>query len=125
MKDPTVLVMVLDAVGVDTLNRYLDVGDAKLPNLRTLGLGNLLAKRHHNVIEPVDADLAIALNPSPVWPDSVMGHRELMGYIDPQNYAVFRDGFPDSYVEGLASRIGRDVLYNKRAGGQPGHKGES
>lgn len=117
---PTVLVVVLDALGKNTIDRYLAASDKQvlLPNLSRLGLGNILAPEHQGRVEPATTlDLALATGPSSTWSDSVMGHRELMGYIDPLDYKLFMDGFPAAYVDELARRIGRDVLYNRRAGG--------
>lgn len=119
-KRPTVAVVVLDAVGVNTLQTYLtqSMTSIKFPNLSRLGLGNLLEPKHHEIIEPSqESDLVLAASPASVWSDSVMGHRELMGYIDPNNYQLFREGFPSAFVEELERRTKRPVLYNKRAGG--------
>ena len=119
MVAPTVLTLVLDAMGRNTLQRYLIATQKErlFPHLEALGLGNILASSFHGVITPTDADVAFAAEPSSTWADSVMGHRELMGFIDPTNYTLFMTGFPPEYVAALEAKIGRTVLYNKRAGG--------
>ena len=114
------MVVVLDAMGKNTLERYLDASDREIqvPNIRRLGLGNILDPRYNGRIEPaMGVDLAIAAEPRSVWVDSVMGHRELMGFIDPTNYELFVNGFPGDFVQELGRQTRRDVLYNRRAGG--------
>lgn len=49
--------------------------------------------------------------------DSVIGHREMVGVIDPTTYDLFPDGFPTEYITELERRIGSPVLFNKMAGG--------
>jgi len=87
IENPTILVIILDAVGKSTLAHYLDNTDIdiKLPNLSKFGLGNVLPSKYNGVLQPTkDPELSLVLEPSSVWADSLMGHRELMGYIDPQ-----------------------------------------
>ena len=119
MTAPIVVTLVLDAMGRDTLQRYLQVTrrERSFPTLESLGLGNILTPNFHGIIAPREADIALCAQPSSTWADSVMGHRELMGFIDPTNYSLFMDGFPLEYVSRLETRIKRAVLYNKRAGG--------
>ncbi len=119
MRAPTVAVIVLDAMGRDTLQRYLDNTSRQvyLQNLSRIGLGNILDDKYHSLVNPNPDALALALNPASVWADSVMGHRELMGYVDPQDYELFHEGFPEEYIRVLEMATGRKVLYNKRAGG--------
>ncbi len=119
MTAPTVLTIVLDAVGRDTLERYLlaTTRERRFPNLEALGLGNVLHDQFHGVIAPAEADIALAAEPNSRWADSVMGHRELMGFVDPTDYTLFMDGFPQEYIDALERKIGRTILYNKRAGG--------
>ncbi len=80
MTAQTVLTIVLDAMGRDTLQRYLlaTTRERLFPNLEALGLGNIIDISFHAVIAPVEADVALAAEPSSTWADSVMGHRELM-----------------------------------------------
>ena len=117
----TALVVVIDALGVETLRKH--IGSARdshphLPNLSRMGLGNLLGKGYNDICEPTTKhDIALEAAPSSVWSDSVMGHRELMGFIDPNDYRLFMEGFPAAFVNELEDRIGRPILFNKRAGG--------
>lgn len=117
---PTILTIVLDAVGIATLQRYLDTADFEvaLPHLAELGLGTLLEKKYHDRIPPSNQiDIAFAASPQSTWSDSVMGHRELLGYIDPQQFELFMSGFPKEYVSELERRLNIPVLFNQRAGG--------
>lgn len=117
---PLVFVAVLDAIGISTLEGYLEnvqPSTFHLPHLSLLGLGNL-SETLSRFVEPVDKpELAFAAEPSSTWADSVMGHRELLGYVDPQDYVLFRSGFPATYVEELERRIRLPVTFNERAGG--------
>lgn len=132
-EDVTVLVVVLDALGRDTIQRYISapsvVGSrtyqsVQFPNLESLGLGNILSPEHHSRIAPAaQVDVALAAEPASFWSDSVMGHRELSGFIDHTQYTLFYEGFPSDYVRALEARVHeavgvhRPVLYNQRAGG--------
>ncbi len=117
---PTVVVIVLDAFGVTTLDYLLGRhdGEIQLPNLSRLGLGNLLDARHHSRIPPnPNAQFAAAVEQVSASADSVIGHREMVGVIDPTTYDLFPDGFPANYIRELERRIGSFVLFNKMAGG--------
>lgn len=117
---PTVLAIVLDAVGIATLQRYLDVADFEvaLPHLAELGLGTLLGQKYHDSLPLSDKiDAVLAASPQSFWSDSVMGHRELLGYIDPLQFELFESGFPKEYITELENRLHIPILFNQRAGG--------
>ncbi len=114
----TVVVAVLDAISKPTIERYLRMGEAHLPHLTRLGLGNVISGEFKSRFEAPDhLDTAFACDLKSTWADSVMGHRELLGFIDPTNYDLFRDGFPADYVAKLSRIVGRPLLFNKRCGG--------
>lgn len=120
MNHPLALVIVLDAVGIRTIDHMLDVvpRDVSLPNFSLLGLGELVAERHRgrlgrtgniSVHRPILQASASA--------DSVIGHREMCGIIDARTYNLFPDGFPREYISALEERIGVKTLCNRIMGG--------
>lgn len=117
---PTALIIVLDAVGVTTLEYLLGKSGRKisLPNLAALGLGNILAERFRGEIPPNPrAQFARAVTQASAYPDSTIGHREMVGVIDHRTYQLFPDGFPADYVAALEKEIGRKTFFNRMAGG--------
>lgn len=117
----TVVTLIIDAVGIPTLEYLLDnySGDIKFPNLEALGLGNLLDARFHSRVAPSSvADFAHTINQTSTSADSVIGHREIVGVMDFREYSLFYDGFPPEYITELERRIGRTTIFNMRAGGE-------
>jgi phosphopentomutase len=118
---PTVLLLVLDAIGVETLNWLLDNFPNQMgpwTNLSGLGLGNLVAERHRvRFYLPDKAAYATSLVQTSASPDSVIGHREMMGVVDARTYNLFPDGFPPRFIDELECRIGRTTMFNQMAGG--------
>ena len=112
--------MVLDAVGVTTLEYLLAHSARKvnLPNLCEMGLGNVLSEKFRDRVAPCrQAQLSLAVTQASAYPDSTIGHREMVGVVDPRTYQLFPDGFPEDFVRALAKEIGRDLIFNKMAGG--------
>lgn len=120
MSGPTVLLLVLDAVGISTLEYLLDqcTDDVPLPNLSRLGLGRLLDSRHRARFgEWGGRTHAVALDQASASPDSVIGHREMCGVIDDRTYQLFGNGFPLAYIAALEARIGCATMFNQMGGG--------
>ncbi len=117
---PTVLLMVLDAVGVTTLEYLLAHSARKvhLPHLCEMGLGNILSEKFRDrIASRPGAQLSLALTQASAYPDSTIGHREMVGVVDPRKYQLFPDGFPQNFVRALEKEIGRGVMFNRMAGG--------
>ena len=117
---PTVINLVVDAVGIPTLEYLLDKysGRIFLPHLELLGLGTLLDERHHCIVQPVvNPQFSFAVDQSSAEADSTVGHREMMGIIDNKRYELFFDGFPVEYISRLEKVIGRKTIFNRMAGG--------
>jgi len=116
----TVLCLVIDGVGIKTLEYLLDNSqiDIQLTNFSNLGLGNLLHPRFHNrVSKNPDAQFAHSITQASASADSTIGHREICGIIDPNEYNLFHEGFPELYISELEKRIKRKTLFNQMAGG--------
>lgn len=117
---PTVLLLVLDAVGVTTLEYLLAHSERKvsLPHLSEMGLGNILSEQFKSRVAPCrEAQFSRAITQASAYPDSTIGHREMVGVVDPRTYQLFPNGFPEDFVRALAKEIGRDLIFNKMAGG--------
>ncbi|OGS52178.1 MAG: hypothetical protein A3J79_09490 [Elusimicrobia bacterium RIFOXYB2_FULL_62_6] len=120
-KQQTALLMVIDAVGLSTLEYLLDKfpGKVKLPNLSRLGLGEIVRPEYRKRFPVKSAGKAYAARVSQVsaTADSLVGHREMMGVLDDRTYDLFPDGFDKKYLAELAKRIGRKTFFNKMAAG--------
>ena len=128
---PRACVIVLDAVGAgdlpdadafgtagsNTLAHVAEaVGGLELPNLQSLGLGNVL---------PLEGCPPRPGAPS-VWGrlaersagmDTTTGHWEMMGIVLERPFPTFPDGFPDDVIDAFSAATGRGVLGNVAASG--------
>jgi phosphopentomutase len=127
-----VILIVLDSVGVGSLPDAAAYGDdgantlghvaercggLQLPNLKKLGLGNII---------PIQGVAAVS-KPLASWgrmaemshgKDTIAGHWELMGIILDKAFAIFAQGFPPALVEEFLSRTGvKGILGNHAASG--------
>jgi phosphopentomutase len=127
-----VILIVLDSVGIGSLPDAVAYGDAgantlghvaascgglKLPNLKKLGLGNII---------PVQGVAAVT-DPLASWgrmaemahgKDTIAGHWEMMGIILDRAFALFPYGFPPELLDEFKRRTGvAGVLGNKAASG--------
>ena len=119
-KSPVALLLVIDAVGLSTLEYLLSryPGKVKLPNLSKLGLGSILLPEYRDRLgKPDGKAYAARVNQVSATADSLVGHREMMGVIDHRTYDLFPGGFDRKYLAELEKRIGRKTFYNKMAGG--------
>ena len=120
-KSPVALLMVVDAVGLSTLEYLLGKypGKLKLPNLSRLGLGSIVLPEFKKRFGPAAPGAAYAARVTQVsaTADSLVGHREMMGVLDNRTYDLFPDGFSREYLGELEKRIGRKTFFNKMAGG--------
>jgi phosphopentomutase len=104
-------------VGHDTLGHLGDaVGGLTLPNLGSLGLGNL-----HPVkgVPPASAPRAAwgRMGELSKGKDSTTGHWELMGVLTERPYPTYPHGFPEEILAPFRAAAGRGVLGNKAASG--------
>jgi len=119
-KARNVLLIVVDAVGVSTLEYLLSKYEkpVHLPNLSKMGLGGLLDPRYAKRLGKADGkSYALRLEQASASADSVIGHREMAGIVDHRTYNLFPEGFRADYIAELEKRIGRKTMFNKMAGG--------
>jgi phosphopentomutase len=126
-----VLLIVLDSVGVgalpdaaeygddgsDTLgNTAKAVGGLDLPNLASLGLGNIVEIEG---VEPAEKPLAFFGKMAEASPgkDTTTGHWEMMGLKLETLFPTYPNGFPPQVMDAFEEAIGRGTLGNKTASG--------
>jgi len=121
MNGRTVLIVVLDAMGIPTLNRAFDAYDGPicLPNLARMGLGRLPGF-HHNSRLGFNGEITAhveAINQVSRDADSLIGHWEAVGIRNMRHYPLFDKGLPLEFVQALEKAIGHKVMLNKMGGG--------
>ena len=126
-----VVVIVLDSVGIGetpdaaaygdvgshTLgNMAVAVGGLNLPNMESMGLGNIAILQG---VEPQVAPSAVYGKMAEVsaGKDTTTGHWELMGLHLHQPFPLYPDGFPPEIMEPFEEQIGRGTLGNYPASG--------
>jgi len=120
-KNNVVAVLVIDAMGLETLEYLLSKygGKIKVPNLAAMGLGEIIkpgfASRIGKKTDP--GAYAARIEQASASADSVIGHREMVGIIDDRTFNLFQGGFPPAYIKELEQRIGQKTIFNKMAGG--------
>lgn len=131
MKFNRVFLIVLDSVGIGAApdaKEFNDLGahtlgniakhfnGIDLPNMATLGLGN---------IAPLEG-VVPAISPQAHFTkmqevsngkDTLTGHWELMGLKVEQPFKTFPDGFPVALLDELSERTGKQIIGNKAASG--------
>ena len=126
------IIVILDGVGVGELpdaNKFGDVGSStlsniakavnglSLPNLQSLGLGNIVDIKG---IEKTSSPLASygKMNELAPGKDSVSGHWEIAGLELDFDFPYYPDGFPDRIVNQFLELTGYEgIIGNKAASG--------
>lgn len=126
MKAKRVFIIVLDSVGIGYAPDAADFGDYgantmkrisasdkfNIPNLISLGLGNVDGVDY---LPKVDSPLgAVArLREKSRGKDTTTGHWEMMGIISERAMPTYPDGFPAEILDEFSKRVGRGVICNK------------
>jgi phosphopentomutase len=128
---PRAIIIVLDGVGVGELpdaSQYNDegsnslgnlakkVGGLFLPNLASLGLGNIIELKGVARQTKPKGSFGKMAEKSP-GKDSTTGHWEIAGVILNQCFPIYPNGFPKELIEELEKAIGRKILGNIPASG--------
>ena len=103
--------------GSDTLgNVARAVGGLNLPNLQSLGVGNI---RPIAGLRPTDKSKAAygLMEPRSAGKDSTTGHWEIAGIRLAKAFATYPKGFPESLLKQFSKATGRGVMGNKAASG--------
>jgi phosphopentomutase len=97
-------------------NVALKVGGLNLPQLRNLGLGNII-----EISGVPSVDRAVfyygKMACASAGKDSTTGHWEHFGIITEKPFPTYPDGFPGAVIEEFERRTGRKVIGNKAASG--------
>ena len=103
-------------VGSDTLGHIAAVAGLEIPNLETLGLGNI---RELSGVKSDSASLGYytQLEEESVGKDTMTGHWEIMGLNIQSPFRVFPEGFPQELIQKIESHTGRRIIGNKPASG--------
>ncbi len=131
MKGRRVVLIVLDSVGIGELpdaHQYNDIGsntlgniakhhlDLQIPNLISLGLGNIDQTNLLSKTEKPTAAFGKAMEQS-AGKDTTTGHWEIAGTILKKPFPVFKDGFPIAFIKKFESVIGIKTIGNYAASG--------
>ncbi|HZK44007.1 MAG TPA: phosphopentomutase [Syntrophomonadaceae bacterium] len=125
------IIIVLDSVGIGELpdshlfgdegantlkNTALAVGGLDLPNLGSLGLGNI---EDIKGVEPIANAIGNfgKMNEKSMGKDTTMGHWEMVGIITEKPFPTYPEGFPDELISEYEKIIGCKVIGNKAASG--------
>ena len=125
-----VILIVMDSVGIGELPDAADFGDAgsstlghiseavdlRLPNMASMGLGNIAPLRG---VGPVEVPCACYGKMAEIsrGKDTDTGHWEMMGIVTKRPYPTYPNGFPEDIIREFESRIGRGTIGNKAASG--------
>ena len=123
------IVIVLDSVGMGYLpdaNEFNDIGahtighvykhsGMKIPNMVSLGIGNIEDSRLPRVRFPRAAyGRSLELTKAK---DTTCGHWEIAGFPMEEPFRTYPNGFPKNVIEAFETKIGRKVLGNEVASG--------
>lgn len=122
-----IFVIVLDSLGIGEMPDAEEYGDKgtntlghiwdyqkslNIPNLRKLGLGNLLGKNDQNI------GYSVKLAEKSVGKDTMTGHWEIMGLHIKEPFQTFTEtGFPDELITELEKQCSKKFVGNKSASG--------
>ena len=121
-----VFIIVLDSVGIgnapdaadfcdlgaNTMKRISASDKFSVPNLISLGLGNIDGVDYLGNTENPSAAVA-RLREKSRGKDTTTGHWEMMGIISESPMPTYPDGFPAEILDEFSRRVGRGVLCNK------------
>ncbi len=127
-----VFVVVMDSLGVGAMPDAGQFGDAgvntlghiceavnglKMPNLRKLGMANVIPLKNVPAVEKPVGYYGI-LKEKSNGKDTMTGHWEMMGLEVTTPFKTFTDhGFPPELIKELEERTGRKIIGNKSASG--------
>lgn len=135
MEFKRVFTIVIDSVGIgaardaakfgdqgsDTLGHISSYwkGELKLPNLASLGLGNIRKDDPLEGIKPAKFPLAYygKMQEISAGKDSMDGHWEMMGLPVTEPLGFFSNGFPKELIEKIEEISGRKVIVNRPISG--------
>ena len=127
-----IIIIVIDSVGVGYMDDAAEFGDIgantlgntaervgglNLPNLKKLGLGNIIDIKG---VDPVKypAGKFGKISEASKGKDTMTGHWEMMGIISEEAFPLYPDGFPEEIINEFKERTGvKGILGNIAASG--------
>ena len=98
--------------GASTLGSLYKTGKLNIPNLISMGLGNIEGLSYlGNAEKPTAAYGRMAEKSN--GKDTTIGHWEIAGLISEKPFPTYPEGFPDDIIEKFQGETGRKVLCNK------------
>ncbi len=99
-------------VGSHTIKSCHDTGLLNIPNLLSLGLGNIEGLSFLGGADKPRAAYG-RLRELSMGKDTTTGHWELSGIVSEKALPTFPDGFPADFLERFSARVGHGVICNK------------
>ena len=99
-------------VGANTLKSISKSEKFNIPNLLSLGIGNIDGVDYLEKAETPEASFA-RLREVSMGKDTTVGHWELMGVVSERALPTYPDGFPREVIDEFSRRVGRGVLCNR------------
>lgn len=102
--------------GSDTIGHVVAAENPRLPNLYSLGLGNI----HSMANLPPNREARGSFGKAAIFSngkDTTVGHWEMTGIITAQPFPTYPEGFPERILKPFRTAIGREILGNKTASG--------
>lgn len=130
MKAKRVFLIVLDSVGagempdaasfgdigVNTLRSVYNSGKLSIPNLVSMGIGNIEGLSFLGKTEAPTAAVA-RMSERSMGKDTTVGHWEIAGHISASPLPTFPNGFPEEILEKIRKVSGRELLCNSTYSG--------
>ena len=103
--------------GSNTFGHIVDrFPDINIPNLRKLGIGDLVPNLSNNISHP--NSYTLKLNEASNGKDTMTGHWEMMGIYTSKPFQTFTEtGFPKDLIERLEKETGHKIIGNYAASG--------
>ncbi len=98
--------------GASTLKSISRSGELNIPELVSLGIGNIEGLSFLGYNPEPEASVA-RMTESSAGKDTTIGHWEIAGHISPSPLPTFPEGFPEEIISRFREATGFDVLCNK------------
>jgi len=104
-------------VGANTIGHIAESMDLNIPNLQSMGYGNIAPIKNVTPVEHTRA-FYTKMQEASLGKDTMTGHWEMMGLFTTTPFQTFTDhGFPKALLDELEKRTGRKIVGNISASG--------
>lgn len=98
--------------GAHTLRSLYRTGKLVIPNLLSMGIGNIKGLDFLGSTDTPTASVARVREAS-AGKDTTIGHWEIAGHISEKPLPTFPEGFPSDLLESFSRKVGRGILCNR------------